>query len=153
MASISIPSNGDAVTASRTPSPSVPRDLRLLAAVFTGGALGAGVRTGLVQLSPAAAGSWPWVTFSVNVVGSLLLGYVVTCLPERMPVTAYAQSFLGTGFCGALTTFSTFQVELLTMLDRGAIALAALYCAGSVVAGLAGVGLGTAAVRRARLTW
>lgn len=128
-------------------------DRRVLVAIFLGGALGAGLRTGLSELAPSHAGQWPWVTFSVNVVGCFLLGYFVTRLQERLPVTAYRRPFLGTGLCGGLTTFSTFQLELLRMLDRGDIALAVLYCAGSLVAGFAGVMLGTALVRRARLTW
>jgi fluoride exporter len=132
---------------------SVASDRRALAAIFAGGAVGAAIRTGLSDLAPTHTGHWPWVTFSVNVVGCFLLGYFVTRLQERLPVTAYRRPFLGTGFCGALTTFSTFQVELLKMLEKSDYALAALYCAGSVIAGFAGLALGTALVRRARLTW
>lgn len=128
-------------------------DRRELGAIFAGGALGAGIRTGLVELAPPHPGSWPWTTFGVNVVGCLLLGYFVTRLQERLPISAYRLPFLGTGLCGALTTFSTMQVELLRMLDRGEILLAAAYAAGSIAAGFAGVTFATAAVRRARLTW
>lgn len=124
-----------------------------MVAIFAGGALGGALRTGLEQLAPFHAGSWPWVTFSVNVIGCFLLGYFVTRLQERLPVTAYQRPFLGTGFCGGLTTFSTFQVELLKMVESGYLGLAALYCTGSLAAGFAGIMLGTAAVRRARLTW
>ena len=70
-----------------------------------------------------------------------------------MPITAYRRPLLGTGLCGALTTFSTFQLELLHLLDRDRIVLAAGYAAASLLAGFAGVALGTAAVRRAKLTW
>jgi CrcB protein len=132
---------------------SPPSDRRAFAAIFAGGAVGAAVRTGLVELAPTPAGQWPWTTFSVNVIGCFLLGYFVTRLQERLPVTAYRHPFLGTGFCGALTTFSTFQVDLLKLLDRGEVALAAAYGGGSLVAGFGGVMLGTAVVRRARLTW
>lgn len=131
----------------------IPTDRRELAAIFAGGALGSAVRTGLGELAPTHAGHWPWVTFAVNVAGCLLLGYFVTRLQERLPVTAYRRPLLGTGVCGALTTFSTFQVELLAMVQHGDIALAALYAAASVLAGFAGVALGTGIVRRARLTW
>jgi CrcB protein len=131
----------------------ITSDRRELAAIFLGGALGAAVRTWLSEQAPTHVGHWPWVTFSVNVVGCLLLGYFVTRLQERMPVTAYRRPLLGTGLCGALTTFSTFQVDILKMLDHGDVLLAAAYCAGSLVAGFAGVVLGTAVVRRARLTW
>jgi len=133
---------------------SAPRlDLRELGAIFAGGALGAALRTGLVELVPTRAGSWPWPTFAVNLVGSFLLGYLITRLQDRLPVTAYRRPLLGTGLCGALTTFSTFQLDLLHLLDHDRAALALLYAAGSIAAGFAGVTLGTAIVRRARLTW
>jgi CrcB protein len=93
---------------------------------------------------------WPWPTFAVNVVGALLLGYFATRLQERLPLSAYRRPFLGTGLCGALTTFSTMQVEVLTMLDSGRVGLATGYVAASLVAGLAAVAVATAVVRRVR---
>jgi CrcB protein len=134
-------------------SPLITLDRRELAAIFVGGAIGACARTALIELAPTHPGHWPWVTFAVNIVGSMLLGYFVTRLQERLPITAYRRPLLGTGLCGALTTFSTFQLELLRMLDRGDVALAVSYGAASLVCGFAGVALGTAIVRRARLTW
>ena len=131
----------------------ITTDRRELAAIFIGGAFGSALRTGLSELAPTHTGHWPWVTFAVNAVGCLLLGYFVTRLQERMPITAYRRPLLGTGVCGALTTFSTFQVELLQMLEHGDVGLAVGYAAGSLAAGFAGVALGTGIVRRARLTW
>jgi len=133
--------------------PLITLDRRELAAIFAGGAVGASARTGLVDLAPTHPGGWPWVTFAVNIVGCVLLGYFVTRLQERLPITAYRRPLLGTGFCGALTTFSSFQLELLRMFDGGDTALALGYGAASLVCGFAGVALGTAIVRRARLTW
>jgi CrcB protein len=137
----------------REGTPSRLMDARELAAIFAGGALGAGIRTALEEAAPARAGSWPWTTFAVNVIGSLLLGYFVCRLQERLPVTAYRRPLLGTGLCGTLTTFSAFQLDLLRLLDDGAVLLAVLYAAGSIAAGFAGFFIGTAVVRRARLTW
>jgi fluoride exporter len=131
----------------------VAGDPRELGAIFAGGAAGAALRTGLVQLAPDQVGRWPWVTFSVNVVGCFLLGYFVTRLQERLPITAYGRPLLGTGLCGALTTFSTFELELLRMLDRDELLLAACYVAASIVAGFLALALGTGIVRRARLMW
>jgi CrcB protein len=130
----------------------MPRyDVRELAAIFVGGAAGALARAGLAQWQPPAPGHWPWVTFAINMVGAFLLGYFATRLQERLPQSAYKRPLLGTGFCGAFTTFSTMQVELLRMLDRGSIGLALGYAAASVVCGFAAVWLATGLVRRARV--
>jgi fluoride exporter len=122
------------------------------AAIFVGGFTGALVRAEVVEALPDRAGRWPWATFIVNVVGALLLGYFVTRLQERLPVSAYRRPFLGTGLCGGLTTFSAMQVELLRMLDAGRLGLAVGYAAASVLAGFAGVAMATNLVRRARFT-
>jgi CrcB protein len=126
-------------------------DRRELAAIFAGGALGALARAGLTKAFPADPGSWPWVTFAVNIAGAFLLGYFATRLQERLPITRYRRPFLGTGFCGALTTFSTMQVELLDLLDDGHYGLAALYAAASIAAGFVAVALATSVVRRVRV--
>jgi len=141
------------VEANEVPNPRPPVDIRELAAIFAGGALGAVIRTALIEAAPAKGGSWPWATFAVNVVGSFLLGYFVCRLQERLPVTAYRRPLLGTGLCGALTTFSTFQLDLLHLLDHDRLLLAAVYAAGSSGAGFLGLLIGTNVVRRARLTW
>jgi CrcB protein len=126
-------------------------DGRELAAVFGGGFLGAVARAGLVEALPHDASEWPWATFLVNVAGAFALGYLVTRLQERLPLSAYRRPFLGTGLCGALTTFSSMQLELLRMLDGRHLALAAGYAAASVVAGFLAVAAATNLVRRARL--
>lgn len=123
-------------------------DRREVLAIFVGGAAGASLRVGLVLAFPTATGSWPWVTFAVNVFGAFLLGYLITRLQERLPLTTYRRPFLGTGFCGALTTFSTLQVELIRMLQHGYAGLAAAYVAASLVGGYLAVYLATAIVRR-----
>jgi len=127
-------------------------DLRELAAVFAGGFAGAIARAGLADALPTQPGQWPWATFLVNVAGAFALGYFTTRLTERLPQSAYRRPLLGTGFCGALTTFSTMQVELLRMFDGGRLALALGYAAASIAAGFAAVALASGLVRRARLT-
>jgi CrcB protein len=126
-------------------------DRRELVAIFAGGFVGAVARALLAEWVPHRASQWPWATFAVNVAGAIALGYFVTRLQERLPLSAYRRPLLGTGFCGALTTFSTLQIELLDMLDTGRVGLAAAYAASSIVAGFLGVAAATNAVRRARL--
>jgi CrcB protein len=126
-------------------------DRRELAAIYLGGMLGALARVGLARAFPASPGSWPWVTFAINVSGSFALGYFATRLQERLPQSTYRRPLLGTGFCGAYTTFSTVQVEALQMLDHDRYLLAVSYAGASIVAGLAAVWIATAIVRRVRM--
>jgi CrcB protein len=127
-------------------------DRRELAAIFLGGFIGAIARAGLVELLPHDPSEWPWATFIANLVGAFLLGYFTTRLQERLPPSAYRRPFLGTGFCGALTTFSTMQLELLRMLDGEYFGLAVAYAGVSVLAGFLAIAVATNLVRRARVT-
>jgi CrcB protein len=126
-------------------------DNRELAAVFVGGAVGTILRAALGTLGVADPGRWPWPTFTVNIVGTFLLGYVVTRLVERLPLSRYRRPILGTGLCGGLTTFSTMQVETITMIRHHHYGLAAGYTAASIVAGLLAVYAATVLVRRVRI--
>ena len=126
------------------------QDRRELAAVFAGGALGTLARAALATLVPVEAGRWPWSTFAVNIVGAFLVGYFVTRLLERQPLSSYRRPLLGTGVCGGLTTFSTMQVEIVRMLEGHYYLLAAVYAAVSVTAGLGAVYVASALVRRVR---
>ena len=126
-------------------------DRRELAAIFAGGFIGAIARAGLAEWLAYEPGDWPWATFLINIAGAVLLGYFTTRLQERLPLSAYRRPFLGTGVCGALTTFSTMQLELLQMLDHDRYALATAYAAVSIVAGLLAVAAATNLTRRVRL--
>jgi CrcB protein len=87
-----------------------------LLAVFAGGCAGALARVGLAEAWPADAGSWPWATLLANVAGALVLGLLVARGRDT--------PLLGAGFCGALTTFSTLQLELVDLPLATAIAYA-----------------------------
>jgi fluoride exporter len=125
-------------------------DRREIAAIFAGGAVGTLVRAGLAEAFPHPAAAWPWPTFAVNVAAAFALGYFVTRLTERLPLSSYRRPLLGTGLCGGLSTFSTMQVEILKMLGAHAWGLAAGYTAASAGVGYAAVHLATALVRRVR---
>ncbi len=107
-------------------------DAMRLLAILLGGAAGGLARAGLERASPADGTGWPWVTFAVNVAGTAVLAYVVTRHGER----PLARPLVGIGFCGALTTFSTLQLEALQLADGGHAALGAAYALGSIGAGL-----------------
>ncbi|HXP57442.1 MAG TPA: fluoride efflux transporter CrcB [Streptosporangiaceae bacterium] len=126
-------------------------DAREIAAIFAGGALGTLARAGLAEAFPHSATQWPWPTFAVNVVAAFLLGYFVTRLQERLPLSSYRRPLLGTGLCGGLSTFSTMQVEILKMIQAHDWSLAISYAAASVAAGYAAIYLATAVVRRVRV--
>jgi len=130
----------------------LPRaDRREIAAIFAGGALGTLLRAALAEAFPHPATAWPWPTFAVNIVAAFLLGYFVTRLQERLPLSSYRRPLLGTGLCGGLSTFSTMQVEILKMLSAHAWGLAAGYAAASIAAGYVAIHLATALVRRVRV--
>ena len=116
--------------------------MKLAAAVFAGGCAGGLLRTVLVRGVAHSPGTWPWTTFLVNVAGALALGAIAA----RSPVGTTRRALLGTGACGALTTFSTLQLEVVLMLRDGHAALAAGYVAASLAAGLLAVRLGRRAV-------
>jgi CrcB protein len=84
----------------------------------------------------------------VNIVGALILGWLITRLQERLPPTMYTRALLATGFCGALTTFSTLMLELLAMIEHSHLLLALSYAAASIIGGLAAVELATKFARR-----
>ena len=126
-------------------------DRQELAAIFAGGFVGAIARALLADALAHDPSQWPWATFIVNVAGAFLLGYFTTRLQERLPLSSYRRPLLGTGFCGALTTFSAMQLELLRMLDGDHVGLAIAYASVSVAAGFLAVTVATNLVRRARI--
>jgi len=123
--------------------------LRALA-VLAGGALGSLARAGTAEAFPTRSGEWPWATFAVNLVGALILGWVTTRLTEMTAPTRYVRFLLGTGFCGAFTTFSTFQVETLRLAKDGHAGVAAGYAVASLAAGMLLVVAATIVARRRR---
>ena len=109
---------------------------RVAGAIFAGGSLGALARAGLLELVPVQAGSWPWATFAANLAGALLLGaFAASSGPTEL------RAFREAGICGALTTFSTLQLEVLE-LGGSNLPLAIAYLAASIALGLVAVRAG-----------
>ncbi|MET8627212.1 fluoride efflux transporter CrcB [Kitasatospora sp. NPDC004669] len=81
---------------------------------------------------------FPWGTFTVNVFGCLALG-LLTGAVAAGAASSHVQLLVGTGFCGALTTYSTFSYETLRLAESGAVRYAVANVAGSLAAGLTAV--------------
>lgn len=117
-------------------------------AVAAGGFVGGLVRY-LVGLAwPAPPASIPWAIVTVNTAGSFVLALLVVLVLEVLPPTTYLRPAVGTGFCGALTTFSSVTVAVDRLVAGGSAAVAALYLLISLVAGVAAVALGVLLGRR-----
>lgn len=114
--------------------------------VLVGGALGAPVRY-LADLAVQSRHDsvFPWGTFTVNVVGSLVLGAVAAAV-FTAGAPSWVLTLVGTGFCGALTTFSTFGFETVRLLEEGSGRTAVLNALGSLAAGMAACAVGWGAV-------
>ena len=100
-----------------------------MAAIGVGGALGASVRWAVNELVPAT--DLPWPTFLVNIAG-----YALLALVDWSAIRADIRAAAGTGFCGGLTTFSTFAVEAVVLADDGRLATAVAYVCASTLVGL-----------------
>ncbi len=107
--------------------------MRHLLAIAAGGAVGASLRwllAGAVQR--ATGGSFPWGTFAVNALGSFLLGFLFVYLIERSTVGELWRLAITIGFLGAFTTFSTYSLESIRLMQQGVFVLAAANVLGQV---------------------
>lgn len=113
----------------------------VIATVLVAGSLGAVIRYLLSRLYPVRPGHLPGGILIVNVVGSAVAG-VILGLAERAAVSADWRLILVTGFCGGLTTFSTWSVETIELLDGGRWRAALLNVFVTLVLGFAAAGAG-----------
>ena len=123
-------------------------DRRRLIAVAAGGAAGATLRWAV--LTTFQVGPFPWPVFAINVAGSVLLGLLLAEEWSRPSARLLLHDAGGIGFCGGLTTFSTFSLEVVNLARDGDPTTAAVYTVTSMGAAIAGVVLGAAALRRVR---
>ncbi len=105
-----------------------------LLAVAVGGACGAVCRWLMASsIQRMAGGAFPWGTLAVNALGSLLLGFLFIWLIERSTMGELARMAITVGFLGAFTTFSTFSVESVRLLEEGAWSMALGYVLGQLM--------------------
>lgn len=137
-----------------TPRRKVWRPLRVgpswLALILAGGMVGTAVRAAL-ETACAPASGFPWATFCINVSGAFALGALLEALAATGPDQGWRRAVrlgVGTGLLGGYTTYSTFAVETMELIQEGAWAAGLGYAMGSVVAGFVAAVLG---IRIARL--
>lgn len=124
-----------------------------LVLVALGGALGALARAlvavALPVLDPA---EFPWHTLLVNLLGCLLMGFLMWCALEVWPDRTWLRPFLGAGVLGGFTTFSAFAGELVGLASNGAVFASATYLIVTLVGGVllvrAGVAIGKSIVTK-----
>ncbi|GAA1907570.1 fluoride efflux transporter FluC [Williamsia serinedens] len=113
--------------------------------VLVGGAVGTASRYGVELLLPHRGVGWPTGTFVINLVGAALLGALLESLTRLGPDSGWrrrARVLVGTGGCGAFTTYSTLALETSLLARDGATATAAGYAIGSVIGGIVAAWLG-----------
>lgn len=121
--------------------------MQLILSVAVGSALGGVVRflvSGAVQARLTSG--FPGGTLVVNVVGSFVLGALARYLVLHPDFSPAARLFLTAGFCGGFTTFSTFSIEILELLQNGMPGRAVVYLVASVVTGIVAAAAGFAVV-------
>lgn len=132
----------------RKPAPQRARSQgAVLSAIALGGGLGAVSRYGIARWLPTEQGHFPWGTFTVNVLGCLLIGVLMVLITEVWTPHPLVRPFLGVGVLGGFTTFSTYAVEFDALLRPGSVLLAAAHLAGTLVCALLAVLAGVAVTR------
>ena len=107
--------------------------MKILLSVALGGAVGAAARYLLGSHFGSSLGhGFPWPTFTVNVLGSFLLGVFVALSALVWSPSASLRAFIAVGVLGGFTTFSAFSLEVVLLAERGRLESAALYALASV---------------------
>lgn len=117
-------------------------------AIAVGAAVGANARYGITLWVTTRWGAhFPYATLFINVLGSFLIGVVMTLAIMRLSISEPMRLLLVTGLLGGFTTFSSFSYEVLSLANGGHWRAAGMYVLASVVLGLIGVVLGVGVVR------
>ena len=111
-------------------------------AIFIGGGLGSLSRYGISNLLKTYSMDFPIATISVNIIGSLILGFAITLFWNKAPMHDTLKLAITVGFCGGLTTFSTFSWETFDLIKHGDYLLAFFYTVISVLVCVLAISLG-----------
>lgn len=125
--------------------------MQTLFLVAAGGATGAVMRylLGVLAVRTMGVGSWPWGTFMANVLGGLLMGVLIGVLALRGGADQEKwRLLLGVGVLGGFTTFSSYSLEIVLMIQRRAYVEAMAYGAGSMALSILALMLGLFLMRR-----
>ena len=107
--------------------------MQLYLIVFLGAGLGGACRHGVNQFAARLLGvGFPYGTLMVNVIGSLIMGLLISYFALRGEVSQHLKLFLTTGILGGFTTFSAFSMDVAVLYERGETAAAAAYAVASV---------------------
>lgn len=121
----------------------------VLLVIGLGGSVGSLARWGVGQALPVAPGTFPLGTFLINVIGSLALGVLMVFVTDVWSSTRYVRPFLGVGVLGGFTTFSTYTLDVRSLLVARDVGLAGGYLFGTLVVGLLAVWAGITITRGA----
>lgn len=119
----------------------------VLPAIALGGMVGASARYAAARVWPTPDSGVPWTTLGVNAVGCLLIGVLMVFVVEVGGAHPLLRPFAGVGVLGGFTTFSTYAVDTVTLLDAGRPEAALGYWAGTLVVALAAVVAGVVVAR------
>lgn len=122
--------------------------MMMVLSIASGGAIGAVLRHFMNNAVTAmTGGGFPWGILAVNVLGSFVMGALVALFAHVWEPPQEMKAFLTVGILGGFTTFSTFSLDAVTLLERGAAGAAAFYVAGSVALAIGGLFAGMMMVR------
>ncbi len=116
--------------------------------VMAGGAIGSLGRYEFGRLASHLFGTaWPWGTLGVNIIGGFIMGLVAGWLGTRVEGGEDLRLFLAVGVLGGFTTFSAFSLEMMRMIERGALLSALAYVLASVIGAVGALALGLSLMR------
>ena len=116
------------------------------AAIAIGGATGSGLRWAVV--TTLDAGQFPWPVLALNIAGSILLGALLKAERSQSAAQLVLRDAVAIGFCGGLTTFSTFALEVVDLVRAGRAGAAFVYAVASIALAILGVIAGAGIRRR-----